>query len=289
MFSPKEIAQNYVATGVAKTKYPASKMLVLGILAGMFIGLAAVGSNVAAATVYGTTIASLGKLLGAMVFPTGLAMVLIAGSELFTGNCLIIIPVLQKEVKLRAMFKNWIYVYIGNFIGGVIVALISVYGGVYSLFGNTAAVAAISTAAAKVSLSFDDALLRGIFCNFVVCIAVWMSFASKDIVGKIAALFFPIMLFVLSGYEHSIANMCYIPTGILAIRNFDYYSAYQKFYDVTSLSNLTWGAMLVKNLIPSTLGNIIGGTGLVGVVYWFAYLYDHDKKVPEKHTKKNKR
>ena len=277
MNSPKEIAQNYIATGAAKTKYPASKMIVLGIMSGMFIGLAGVGSNIAAATVYGTTISSFGKLLGAMVFPAGLAMVLIAGSELFTGNCLIIIPVLQKEVTLGAMFKNWILVYIGNFIGGVLVALLSVYGGVYSLFGNTASISAISTAVSKVTLSFDAALLRGILCNFVVCIAVWMSFAAKDIVGKVAALFLPIMLFVLSGYEHSIANMCFIPTGLFAKSNANYLAAYTSQYPVTNLDALTWGTMFSKNLIPATLGNIIGGTGLVGIVYWFAYLHEPGK------------
>jgi formate/nitrite transporter len=277
MNSPKEIAQNYIAIGVAKTENPAIKTLVLGMLAGMFVALASAGATIVQATLANTPLASVGRLLSGTVFPTGLVMVLIAGSELFTGNCLLIIPVLQRKIKIRAILKNWLLVYIGNFIGGVLVALLSVYGGVYSLFGNTASISAISTAVSKVTLTFDAALLRGILCNFVVCIAVWMSFAAKDIVGKVAALFLPIMLFVLSGYEHSIANMCFIPTGLFAKSNANYLAAYTSQYPVTNLEALTWGTMFSKNLIPVTLGNIIGGTGLVGIVYWFAYLHEPSK------------
>ena len=284
MYTPKEVAQNYLATGKAKTQYPAQKVLVLAILAGMFIGLAGAGSNVAMASVAETSLQNFGKLLAAMVFPAGLAMVLIAGSELFTGNCLIIIPVLQKEVKISAMFRNWIFVYIGNFIGGIIIALITVYGGTYSVFHNEAAATAIYTAVSKVNLTFGNALLRGILCNFVVCVAVWMTFAAKDIAGKVAALFLPIMLFVLSGYEHSIANMCFIPSGLFAAGNPAYLQAYNSIYaahGAYSADTLTWGAFFVKNLIPSTLGNIIGGSVCVGIAYWFAYIRVSDDKAHE--------
>ena len=275
MNSPKEVAQNYIATGVAKTKTPIMKMLLLAVLAGMFIALAGVGAEVAPATVAS---ASLAKLIGALVFPTGLAMVLISGSELFTGNCLIIIPVLQKEAKIRSMLKNWIFVYIGNFIGSILVAAMTVYGGTFSLFSNEAAVYLIKTAVSKVSLSFSDALLRGILCNFVVCIAVWMAYAAKDIVGKVAALFLPIMVFVLSGYEHSVANMFFIPAGLFAANNPTYAAAYAA-TGATNIGSLTWGAFFVKNLIPVTLGNLIGGVVLVGMAYWYIYLHDTDKKL----------
>jgi len=275
MNSPKEVAQNYIATGVAKTKTPIMKMLLLAVLAGMFIALAGVGAEVAPATVAS---ASLAKLIGALVFPTGLAMVLISGSELFTGNCLIIIPVLQKEAKIRSMLKNWIFVYIGNFIGSILIAAMTVYGGTFSLFSNEAAVYLIKTAVSKVSLSFSDALLRGILCNFVVCIAVWMAYAAKDIVGKVAALFLPIMVFVLSGYEHSVANMFFIPAGLFAANNPTYAAAYAA-TGATNIGSLTWGAFFVKNLIPVTLGNLIGGVVLVGMAYWYIYLHDTDKKL----------
>jgi len=290
MYSPKEIAHNYIATGTAKTKYPVSKMLLLGILAGMFIGLAGVGATIVPSTVYGTSLSSIGKLLGAMVFPTGLVMVLLAGSELFTGNCLIIIPVLQKEVKVQAMLRNWLFVYIGNFIGSIIVAAIAVYGGTFTLFSGAAAQTVIDTAVMKVTMPWSDALLRGIFCNFLVCVAVWISFAAKDIGGRVIALFFPIMLFVVSGYEHSIANMYFIPAGIFAKNNIDYTLRYISDHGSASLDSLTWGAMFLRNLIPSTLGNIIGGTGMVGIVYWFVYLREkpEDKQV-KKNSKKKKR
>ena len=277
MNSPKEIAQNYVATAVAKTKYPPEKMVLLGVLAGMFIALAAVGSIIAPATVL---TASTAKFLGALVFPVGLAMVLIAGSELFTGNCLIIISVLEKEAKVSAMIKNWVFVYIGNFIGSILVAALTVYGGTFSLFGGAAGASLIKTAVAKVTLSFSDALLRGILCNFLVCIAVWITFAAKDVVGKIAGLFFPIMLFVLCGFEHSIANMFYIPAGLFAKTDAASLAAYTANNSVIQLDSLTWGALFTKNLIPVTLGNIIGGVILVGAAYWFIYLRDTEKKAP---------
>ena len=273
MNSPKEVAQNYLATGVAKTKLPAAKMLMLGVLAGMFIALAGVGASIASATIES---ASLAKLIGAAVFPTGLAMVLIAGSELFTGNCLIIVPVLQKEAQVSGMLKNWVCVYIGNIIGGVLIAALTVYGGTYSLFAGAAAGGVVKTAVAKVSMSFSDALLRGILCNFLVCIAVWMSYAAKDIVGKVAAMYLPIMLFVLSGYEHSIANLYYIPAGLFAKS----YSVYENAITVVSPMDqlkLTWGNMITKNIIPVTLGNIIGGMCLVGIAYWFVYLHEPSK------------
>jgi len=278
MNSPKEIAQNYIATGVAKTQLPILKMLFLGVLAGMFIGLAGVGATIVPVTVAGTSVASIGRLLGAMVFPTGLVMVIFAGSELFTGNCLIIIPVLQKEVTVTAMLRNWVFVYIGNFIGGIIVAFITVHGGTYSLFNNDAAVAVINTAIMKSTLSFGDAFLRGVYCNFLVCIAVWISYASKDVVGRIVALFFPIMLFVVSGYEHSIANMYFIPAGIFASTNPGYLAAYTMVPGAPHISGLSWGSMFTNNLIPSTLGNIVGGMLLVGVVYWFIYLRGSTEK-----------
>ena len=267
MNSPKEVAQNYINIGVGKMKLKASKMLLLAILAGMFIALAGVGATIASVSIPSASVA---KLVGAAVFPTGLAMVLIAGSELFTGNNLLIIPILEKQAKVSAMLRSWVIVYVGNFIGSILVAAFSVYGGTFSLFSNAAAVSVINTAVAKVSLSFGNALLRGILCNFLVCIAVWMAFAAKDIAGKVAGMYLPIMLFVLSGFEHSIANMYYIAAGMFATTNASYAAAASE--AGVNLSRLTWPAMFIKNLIPVTLGNMIGGVVMVGVVYWFIYL-----------------
>lgn len=264
-------------------------MFVLAILAGLFIGLGAVGAIIAPSTVYGTPLASIGKLMGAMVFPTGLVMVLLAGSELFTGNCLIIIPVLQKEIKLRAMLKNWIVVYAGNFVGGILVAALTVYGGTFNLFDNAAAKTVLDTAIMKVTMPWTDALFRGIYCNFLVCVAVWISFAAKDVAGKVIGMFLPIMLFVLSGYEHSIANMFFIPAGLFAKENAGYAFTYVADHGAAALSSLSWGAMFTRNLIPSTLGNIIGGAGMVGIVYWFVYLREGAKQEPTKAGNKKKK
>ena len=286
MNSPKEIAQNYIATGVAKTKYPIPKMLLLGVLAGMFIALAGVGATIAPASV---ATASLAKLVSAVVFPAGLAMVLLSGSELFTGNCLIIIPVLEKEAKFSAMLKNWLFVYIGNFAGSILIAALTVYSGTFSLFSDAAAASLIKTAVAKVTMSFSDALLRGIMCNFLVCIAVWMTFAAKDVAGKITGLFFPIMLFVLCGFEHSIANMFYIPAGLFASGKTAYLDAYVSVAGAGHINSLTWGALFTKNLIPVTLGNIIGGTVLVGIGYWYIYLHDTTKTTPSSPNRNKKK
>ena len=286
MHSPKENALHYIHVGTAKAKLPVSKMLVLSILAGMFISLAGVGATIASSTIASP---SLAKLISALVFPVGLAMVLIAGSELFTGNCLIIISVLEKEVKLKEMFKNWIFVYIGNFVGSIFIAALTVYSGTFSLFSDAAAATLIKTAVPKVTLMFSDALMRGILCNLLVCVGVWMAYAAKDIVGKIAGLFLPIMLFVLCGFEHSIANMFYIPAALFASGKVEYMVAYTSIAGAPHISSLTWGAMFVKNLIPVTIGNIIGGVVLVGIAYWFAYIHDPDNRVPLEHPNKKRK
>ncbi len=267
MFSPKEVAEKYVGIGIIKAKLRTSKMFLLGIMAGLFIALAAVVSNTASSVI---TNASAARVVSGAVFPVGLLMVLLAGSELFTGNCLMIIPVLEKKLKIREMLKNWIVVYVGNFVGAVIVALIVYYSGQLDLFGGALAVTTIKAAATKCSLTFGKAVLLGIMCNFLVCIAVWISFAADDVAGKIAGLFMPIFAFVVSGFEHSIANMYYIPAGLLAASNSDYYAAASE--TVTNIANLSVGNFFLNNLIPVTIGNIIGGMILVGCSYWFIYL-----------------
>lgn len=277
MNTPKEIAANYVAIGKGKVNTPIPKMFVLAILAGAFIAFGGVASTTAAISIQA---GSVGKLVGACIFPGGLAMVLLAGSELFTGNCLLTIPLLQKEITVTGMLKNWVVVYLGNMVGGFSVAAICVFGHQASLFGNGLAASMISTAAGKTSISFGDAFLKGIACNFLVCIAVWISFAAKQVASKIIGLFFPIMIFVVCGFEHSVANMYYIAAGIFAKGNEAYMEAAEQLsltQASVDFSSLTWGNMFVKNLLPVTLGNIVGGALLVGVVYWFIYLKE-DKK-----------
>lgn len=262
MNSPAEIATNYVSIGLGKINLPISKMLVLGIFAGVYIAFGGVCSQVIAVSIDAPSVA---KAAGALVFPIGLMMVLVAGSELFTGNCLLIIPVLEKKAPLRGMLKSWLFVYIGNFIGGILVALACTYGHVFSLFDSQLASAVVSAAVGKVSMSFGDALVKGILCNVLVCVAVWISFAAKELAGKIIGLMLPVVAFVLCGFEHSVANMYFISAGIFASSEYG-----------IQADGLTFGSMLAKNLLPVTLGNIIGGSLIVGLGYWFCYLRKAD-------------
>lgn len=267
LFTPAEVAKNYIATGKAKVNTPVSKMFVLAILAGAFIAVGGVGATTAAVSV---PLASVGKFAGACVFPGGLSMVLLAGSELFTGNTLLVIPLLEKEISPAGMLKNWVVVYLGNIVGGFLIAAGIVYSHQVSLFGNQMAVSVLSTAAGKCTMPFGDALIKGILCNFLVCIAVWISFAAKDVAGKIAGLFFPIMMFVLCGFEHSVANMYYISAGLFAKGIPEYAEAAAE--AGVNLDAVTWGGFFGGNLLPVTIGNIIGGAICVGCAYWFVYL-----------------
>ncbi len=264
-FSPADVAQNYIQIGKSKANTPDAKTILLAVMAGLFIAIGGIAATTVAVAVEP---AALGKFLGAIIFPGGLTMVLIAGSELFTGNCLLIIPVLEKAIRLRRMIKNLVLVYIGNLIGCTLLAAAVVFSHQVALFDNGVAVSVISTAAAKCSLSFGDALIRGILCNFLVCIAVWISFAAKDITGKIIGVFFPILIFVLCGFEHSVANMYYIFAGLFAKA----VPAFAQAAAGIDTSMLTVGNMFLRNLLPVTIGNIIGGALCVGLPYWYIYL-----------------
>ena len=247
MNAPAQIAANYVAVGKGKANLPLVKMILLAILAGAFIALAGVAAT------FGNIYVN--KAMGAAIFPAGLAMVLIAGSELFTGNCLLVIPLLEKEITLRQMVRNLVVVYLGNLVGGVLVSACAVYGGTFDAVAETV----IATAATKCGLTFAAGFLRGILCNILVCLGVWMALAATTVSGKIIGLFFPVMCFVICGYEHCIANMFYIPAGLMA--------AARSNAVVEGLSLLGF----LKNLLPVTLGNIVGGAGL-GALYWEIYL-----------------
>ncbi len=258
MHSPLEIARNFVEIGIHKVRLSAIKMIVLGIYAGIFIGFAGIAATTASATIENPSIA---KLVGACVFPAGMAMVLVAGSELFTGNNLIIISLLEEKVRLRDMLKNWLLVFIGNFIGAAFVAVLVVYGHTPDLFGGALAPKVVAAAVSRTSQTFTEAFIRGILCNILVCIAVWAAFAAKQVPGKLLMSFWPVMLFVLCGFEHSIADIYFGVAGILTAGEYGIEAA-----------GLNWGSFLFRNLLPVTLGNIVGGAGIVGYGYWFMYL-----------------
>lgn len=259
MHSPLEIAKNFVEIGIHKVKLSAFKMLILGIFAGMFIGFAGIAATTASATIANPSVA---KLVGACVFPAGMAMVLIAGSELFTGNNLIMIAVLEKKVSVFAMLKNWFFVFAGNFIGAAGVAVLVVYSGLPKLFDGVLAEKMVSSAMSRVDQSFPEAFIRGILCNILVCIAVWAAFAAKKVSGKLLMSFWPVMVFVLCGFEHCIADIYFGVAGVLAA------GAYQM-----EAVGLNFTGFVTACLIPVTLGNIVGGAGIVGCGYWAAYLH----------------
>jgi len=265
-----------------------SNQFILGILAGAFIAFAAEGSNMAAFNLFAKPETyGLGKVLAGAIFGTGLMLVLIAGGELFTGNTMILGGVLDGKVKLSAMLKNWFFVYCGNFVGSVLLAYMMVHSGLFDSGANVLGGVTIKIASYKVGLSFMSAFYLGIMCNMLVCLAVWMAYGAKDMVGKIFAIFFPIWLFITSGFEHSVANMYYIPAGILAKENPSWVAA--SHLAPAALANLNWRTFILNNLIPVTLGNIVGGSIFVAGIYWFVYIKNDSKQecVPLNQSRQN--
>jgi len=207
------------------------------------------------------------RFLAGAVFSLGLMLVIIAGAELFTGNNLMISSAISGQIGFGTMLGRWGVVYAANFAGSVLVALLWVFSGLWKLGEGALGAAALRAAYTKVNLSFLEALLRGIGCNWLVCLAVWMALASRQIIGKIFAIFFPIMGFVALGFEHSVANMYFIPAGLF-LRDLFGLAAPAGF----APASLNWVGFLWKNLLPVTIGNIIGGAAFVGMSYWSAYM-----------------
>lgn len=269
--TPQEITKNYIAVGAEKTSLKTYQLFILGILAGAFIAFASEGSNVAIHTIESV---GLGKALAGALFSTGLMLVVVAGGELFTGNCLIVISCLQKKATWIGMLRNWFFVYAGNLVGSILLAWCILESGQLSFSSGVLGGFTIKTAAYKTGLSFTNAFYMGILCNWLVCLAVWMSFAAKDIAGKLLAIFFPIWLFITSGFEHCVANMYYISAGIMAKSNPEWVqSALSLGSSPEKIDGLTWNNFFIANLLPVTLGNIVGGCLFVGITYWISYLY----------------
>jgi len=270
---PSEIIDTAVETGVKKVSTPYLKEFILAILAGAFIGFASEGSNMAAFNLFARPETyGLGKALAGSIFGTGLMLVIVAGAEMFTGQTLILAAVLDGRVKLSQMLTNWLLVWLGNLAGSLFLAYMMVNSGLFSSGDHVLGAMTIKIAAYKTSLPFMSAFWLGVMCNWLVCLAVWMSFAAKDIVGKLFAIYFPIWLFITSGFEHSVANMYYIPAGIMAKSNPQWVAAAAE-YGVTpeKLDHLNWVNFFLVNELPVTLGNIVGGGILVAGVYWYVY------------------
>ncbi len=264
MNSPAQIAKIYSDVGSAKTKMSFIKTFVLAIFAGAFIAFGGFCSSIASC---GVTPGSLARVVSAAVFPVGLMLVLCAGGELFTGNCLIALSVADKKASLKGMCRNLVIVYFGNLIGGLFVSYLAVYSHDINLFNGALVQQTVNTAVAKVNLGFYDAFLRGVLCNILVALAVWVSFGADTYTGKIFSSYLPVFIFVIGGFEHCVANMYFVPAGMMA--------SYVYNIDAPSLTVFNF---VVHNLIPVTLGNIVGGSVLVGLGYWFVFLKDGGDK-----------
>jgi formate/nitrite transporter len=258
--------------GVIKAETPKLKMFALSVLAGAFIALGAVFATTTSTGAAGVLTYGVTKTLVGLVFCLGLILVVVGGAELFTGNNLIVMAWAGRKVSSRALFQNWVIVYIGNFFGAIGVAILMLLSKQYTFSNGAVGQTALSIANSKIQYGFGQAIVLGILCNILVCLAVWLTFSARTTIDKIIAVIFPIAAFVAAGFEHSIANMYFIPIGIL-IKNFDPIYAASTGVDV---SGLTWSSFIISNLIPVTIGNIIGGSLFVAAVYWAIFLRESE-------------
>lgn len=267
--SPAEVAEAVCGAGKKKTELSFENMALLGILAGVYIAFGAQLMTMVThdlAKYFGLGFA---QFLGGSVFSVGLMMVVIGGAELWTGNNLITVAALSGRATWGGLLRNWVVVYLSNFVGSVMVAWIMYQTGLWAFNGNLWGARALAIANGKVNLTWSQGFFRGIMCNWLVCMAVWLAFAGKDVVSKIFGIYFPIMAFVASGFEHSIANMYFVPLGIFLSGND---AVVQAANLAGKTGNLTWGGFISQNLIPVTLGNLVGGALFVGAVYWAIFM-----------------
>ena len=268
---PPEIALKAEAVGVQKTRMDALQLLALAVLAGAFIALGAMFATTVLAGADGVVPFGLSRLLSGLVFCLGLILVVVGGAELFTGNTLMVMAWAAGKVRLGEMLRAWAIVYVGNFIGAVGTAGLVFLSGQYLLGKGSVATVALALALNKATLPFDQALFLGILCNVLVCLAVWLAFGGRTTTDKVLAVLFPVSAFVVAGFEHSVANMYLVPLGLF-IKAWGPAALWTQIGgSAASYDALTWFTFFVS-LVPVTIGNIIGGGGLVGAVYWFIYL-----------------
>ena len=267
--SPAEVAREVVEISKSKCKLPALQLAVLGMLAGVYIGFGAELCTMVVHDVAKYLGLGLAKFIGGSVFSVGLMLVILAGAELFTGNCLIFAGVIHRQCSVKGMLRNWGIVYAANFVGSLLLAGLMYKTGLWRGGDFAVGAAALRTAMGKVSLSVSEAFFRGVGCNWLVCLAVWLAIAGRDTISKIFGIYFPIMAFVASGFEHSVANMYFIPTGLFLKSSPEVVNASGLGHEI---HELTWSRFLVDNLVPVTLGNIVGGALFVAGAYYVVYL-----------------
>jgi len=281
---PVDMATKAEAVGIKKANMPFWNSFILAVLAGAFIALGAIfattvsaGSmpikDAAGVMVFGTGLPyGVVRLLAGLVFTLGLILVVVGGAELFTGNNLIMMAFMNKKVSLLMLLRNWAIVFGGNFVGSIGTAIIMYFTKQYTFGSGAIGLTALTIGESKAGLDFVQAIALGIMCNTMVCLAVWLCFSARSTTDKILSIIPPIAGFVAAGFEHSIANMYFIPVALFIKAGGD-----PKFFEAIgktaeNFPNLTWGNFFVNNLLPVTIGNIIGGGIMVGVVYWFVYL-----------------
>lgn len=269
MVKPIDICDEIIEVYSKKVQYPILKSVILGLLAGAFVAIGGFASSLASHSIDNVGVS---KFVAGAIFPVGLILVLLCGTDLFTGNVLLVVPFADRKIKLSQVIKNWIIIYLSNFIGAIIIAYLIYSSGLLDTNSFKLGGYALKVASTKASLSFSKALASGIMCNIIVCLAVWISYAAKDVSGKILAIWFPVMAFVVSGFEHSVANMYYFTIALLAKANGEYIKAYNLPQEKIAHIDIVH---ILENLIPVTLGNIIGGGLFVGLAFWIAFKYTH--------------
>lgn len=275
-YTPSEVIKSNIKSAVAKANLPLAKMILLGLMAGAFIAFGGAASSVAA---HGVADVGLARSIAGAIFPVGLMLVVFTGSELFTGNSLMIMAVIDKKITLLKMIRNLVVVYFANFIGALIIDVLVFLSGQFDFSGGGLGAYTIKVALAKTSIAPVTAVISGILCNILVCLAIVLAGTAKDSIGRIFGIFFPIAAFVVCGFEHCVANMFYIPAGMLAATNTAYVQKAQELYGITAqqCSNLTHFAG-TESLLFVTIGNIIGGVLFVGVVLYMAHIKLSGKK-----------
>lgn len=267
---PAEVAQKAEDVGVHKASLGALETLALAVLAGAFIAMGAVFATTVTTATGGAVPWGVSRMLGGLVFSLGLILVVVAGAELFTGNNLIVMAWISGKLTLPRLLRNWSIVYAGNMVGALGTALLVWLSGQYTFAGGAVGLNALALATHKVGLGFVQAVALGILCNALVCLAVWLAMAARTVTDKIVAVIFPIAAFVAAGFEHCVANMYFIPIGLLIKTDSAFMASLGP--SAQRAADLTLKGFLWHNLVPVTLGNIIGGGVLVGLVYWFIYL-----------------
>lgn len=275
-YTPSEVIKSNIKSAVAKANLPLAKMILLGMMAGAFIAFGGAASSVAAHSVADVGLA---RSIAGAIFPVGLMLVVFTGSELFTGNSLMIMAVIDKKITLLKMIRNLVVVYFANFIGALIIDVLVFLSGQFDFSGGGLGAYTIKVALAKTSIAPVTAVISGILCNILVCLAIVLAGTAKDSIGRIFGIFFPIAAFVVCGFEHCVANMFYIPAGMLAATNTAYVQKAHELYGITAqqCSSLTHFAG-TESLLFVTIGNIIGGVLFVGVVLYMVHIKLSSKK-----------